>query len=213
MTRAEVEQAMDVGARAADHLADGGAALVAAGEVGIGNTTSAAALVCAMTGEAPDDIVGRGTGIDDETHARKIRVVVDALRRSQPDSRDPVGVLAALGGLELAATVGFMLRSAARRVPIVLDGFLTGASALVARGIRPDVSEFFVASHLSGERGSQAVLAALNLAPLLSLGMRLGEGTGAVLGIELVRSAVALQREMATFATVSALRDGARRPV
>jgi nicotinate-nucleotide--dimethylbenzimidazole phosphoribosyltransferase len=213
MTRVEVEQAMDVGARAADHFADSGAALVAAGEIGIGNTTSAAALVCAMTGRAPDDIVGRGTGIDEGTRARKIAVVVDALRRSRPDPRDPVGVLAALGGLELAAAVGFMLRSAARRVPIVLDGFLTGASALVARGIRPDVSEFFIASHLSGERGSRAVLEALNLAPLLSLGMRLGEGTGAVLGIELVRSAVALQREMATFATVSALRDGPRRPV
>jgi len=209
MTPAEVEQAMAVGARAADQLADSGAVLVGTGEVGIGNTTSAAALVCAMTGEAVDRVVGKGTGVDDATLARKVAVVDDALRRSRPDPREPLGVLAALGGLELAATVGFMLRSSARRVPIVLDGFLAGAAALVARAIRPDVLPFLIASHLSGERGSQTVLEALRLEPMLSLGMRLGEGTGAVLGIELVRSAVALQGEMATFATVGAVRDGA----
>jgi nicotinate-nucleotide--dimethylbenzimidazole phosphoribosyltransferase len=214
MTREEVRQAMSVGARVADQLADSGALLVGTGEVGIGNTTSAAALVCALTGEPADGVVGRGSGVDEATRARKVLVIQDALRRSRPDTRDPIGVLAALGGLELAAATGFMLRSAARRVPVVLDGFLAGASALVARAIRPDVAPFFVASHLSGERGSQVVLDALALVPLLSLGMRLGEGTGAVLGIELVRSAVALQYEMATFATVSARRDGSpRRPI
>jgi nicotinate-nucleotide--dimethylbenzimidazole phosphoribosyltransferase len=118
-------------------------------------------------------------------------------------------VLAALGGLELAATVGFILRCAARSVPIVLDGFLAAASALVAIAIRPEVRALLAASHMSGELGSGVALNALGLEPLLALGLRLGEGTGAMLGIELVRSAVALQQEMATFATASAIRDGA----
>jgi nicotinate-nucleotide--dimethylbenzimidazole phosphoribosyltransferase len=207
MTRSEVEQAMEAGLRAADQLIEAGATLAASGEVGIGNTTSAAAVVCAMTGEAAEAIVGVGTGVDEATRARKVEVVRDALLRGRPDPRDPLGVLASVGGLELAAAVGFMLRCTARRVPVVLDGFLAGASALVARALRPEVTKLFVAGHLSGERGSKAVLEALGLAPLLSLGMRLGEGTGAVLGIELVRTAVALQNEMATFATAAALRD------
>jgi nicotinate-nucleotide--dimethylbenzimidazole phosphoribosyltransferase len=214
MTREEAQRAMDIGARAADELADGGATLMGTGEIGIGNTTSAAALACAITGGTPTDFVGRGTGIDETTRARKIGVVEDALRRHRVDPGDPVGLLAALGGLELAATVGFLLRSAGRRVPIVLDGFLAAACALVSRAIRPDIVSFLVASHLSDERGSQAMLGALGLVPLLSLGMRLGEGTGSVLGIDLVRSAVALQNGMATFATAGILRERVvRRPV
>jgi nicotinate-nucleotide--dimethylbenzimidazole phosphoribosyltransferase len=213
MTREDAERAMAVGERAADELVDQGAALLGTGEVGIGNTTSAAALVCAITGAAPTDLVGRGTGIDEATRARKIAVVQDALRLHRPDPNDPVGLLAALGGLELAATVGFLLRSTARRVPVVLDGFLAAACALVARVVRPDIATCLIASHLSGERGSQATLEALGLEPLLSLGMRLGEGTGSVLGIDLVRSAVALQNGMATFATAAALGERApRRP-
>jgi nicotinate-nucleotide--dimethylbenzimidazole phosphoribosyltransferase len=201
MTRAEAEEALAVGARTADACIDAGAAILGTGEVGIGNTTAAAAITCAMTGAAPSDVVGRGTGIDDATHARKIAVVEGALRRHAPNPADPVSVLAAVGGLEFAAVVGLVLRAVERRVPVVLDGFLAGASALVARAICPDVTRLMVASHASAERASSLVLGALGLKPLLSLEMRLGEGTGAVLGIELVRSAVALQQEMATFAT------------
>ncbi|HEV3191317.1 MAG TPA: 5,6-dimethylbenzimidazole synthase, partial [Polyangiaceae bacterium] len=152
LTRSEVERAMHVGKRVLDEFADGGARLVAAGEVGIGNTTAGAALVCAMTGAAPVDVVGHGTGIDDATRARKVEVVQDALRLHAPDPRDPVGVLAAVGGLELAATVGFLLRAVERRVPIVLDGFLAVASALVARALRPEVARFLIASHDSAEQ-------------------------------------------------------------
>jgi nicotinate-nucleotide--dimethylbenzimidazole phosphoribosyltransferase len=120
-------------------------------------------------------------------------------------------VLAAVGGLELAATVGFLVRATERRVPVVLDGFLALASALVARALRPEVEHFMIASHDSAEQGSRLALDALGLVPLLSLQMRLGEGTGAVLGVELVRSAVALQSEMATFATAGVIRDATNR--
>jgi nicotinate-nucleotide--dimethylbenzimidazole phosphoribosyltransferase len=201
MTRNEAEAAIAVGKTTAQACIDGGAAILGTGEIGIGNTTAASALICAMTGAAPRDVVGRGSGVDDATHGRKIAIVEEALRRHEPDPRDPLGVLSTVGGLELAALAGFMLQAVERRVPIVLDGFLAGAAALVARGMCPGLVRLLVASHASAERGNALVLESLGLVPLFSLGMRLGEGTGAVLGIDLVRSAVALQCEMATFAT------------
>lgn len=207
MTRADAEAAVAVGARIADDCADRGVGIVGTGEVGIGNTTAGAAIVCAMTGAAARLVVGVGTGVDEETRARKVAVVEDALALHAPDPRDPVGVLASVGGLELAATVGFILRASQRRVAIVLDGFLAAACALVARALQPEVLRLCLASHASAERGSGIALEALGLAPLLSLGLRLGEGTGAVLAIELVRSAVALQSGMATFATAGVVRD------
>ena len=201
MTRDEANAAIGVGRDTADACIDAGARILGTGEIGIGNTTSAAAMTCAMTGIAPEEVVGHGTGIGEPVRLRKVAVVADALRRRAFDTGDAVGVLAALGGLELAALVGFELRAAERGIPLVLDGFLAGASALVAHAIHPEAVRFFVASHAADERASAIVLTALGLTPLLSLGMRLGEGTGAVLGIELVRSAVALQCQMATFAT------------
>jgi nicotinate-nucleotide--dimethylbenzimidazole phosphoribosyltransferase len=206
LTRIEADAAMAVGARTADECIARGAVLLGTGEIGIGNTTAAAALTCVMTGAAPDDVVGRGTGIGDGTHARKIAAVEDALRIHAPDRSDPAGALAAVGGLEIAALVGFVLRATERRVPVVLDGFLAGAAALVAQAIEPAAMRLLVASHASDERASGLVLEALGLKPLLSLAMRLGEGTGAVLGIELVRSAVALQCQMATFAAAGVRR-------
>ncbi len=203
MSRAEAEEALAVGARVARDLGD--VDLVAMGEVGIGNTTAAAAIVCAFTGASPCDVVGRGTGIDDATAARKTRVVEDALARvARLEGRDPtdaIGVLAAVGGLELAAMAGFAIASARRRVPVVLDGFLGAAAALIARAVDPDVVPYLLASHASAERGHRVALDALGLQPLLDLGMRLGEGTGALLGMDLVRTAVTTQLEMATFAT------------
>jgi nicotinate-nucleotide--dimethylbenzimidazole phosphoribosyltransferase len=210
MTREQVEAALQVGARTATRCIEAGARIVAVGEVGIGNTTAAAALVCALTGAAPQEVVGTGTGLDAQALARKAEVVDAAVARSGFDparaAADPVGVLAALGGLELAAMAGFAQRSAELRVPVVLDGFLAGAAGLVARALRPAAVGLFVASHLSSERGHALALRALGLRPLLSLDLRLGEGTGAVLGIDLIRSAVALQSEMATFATAGVRR-------
>jgi nicotinate-nucleotide--dimethylbenzimidazole phosphoribosyltransferase len=203
MTRSEAAQAMEVGARTADACIDGGAQILGTGEIGIGNTTSAAALISALTGAPPADVVGRGTGIGEESRARKIGVVEGALRRhaTSDEGSHPLSVLASLGGLELAALVGFIRRATERRIPVVIDGFLAGAATLVARAICPEITRLLVASHVSAELGSALVLEALGLKPLLSLEMRLGEGTGAVLAIELVRSAVALQQDMATFAT------------
>jgi nicotinate-nucleotide--dimethylbenzimidazole phosphoribosyltransferase len=206
MTRAETEAAMAVGARVADDLQAAGTTLAGVGEIGIANTTAAAALVACFTGAVPAEVCGRGTGIDDETLARKTRVVEGALALHAPSPADPVGALAAVGGLELAAMTGFLLRAAAHRIPVVLDGFLAAASALVARAIDPRVLSYVVASHLSAETGATIALATLGLDPLLSLGLRLGEGTGSLLGIELVRSAVALQTGMATFATAGIVR-------
>ena len=201
MTREEAEAALALGARIANDLARRGTEIVGVGEIGIGNTTAAAALVCVFAGASPSDVVGRGTGIDDAGLAHKTRVVEDALALHLPDPRDPLAVVAAIGGLELAAMAGFMMGAASHRMPVVLDGFLSNAAALVAHAIAPDASAYMLASHASAEQGAKVALDRLGLSPLLSLGMRLGEGTGALLAIDLVRSAVTLQHEMATFAT------------
>jgi nicotinate-nucleotide--dimethylbenzimidazole phosphoribosyltransferase len=201
MTRDEANAALEVGAGIARTLVSRGADLLASGEIGIGNTTAAAALVCVFTGLSPSEIVGRGTGLDDAGVAHKQAVVADALALHHPDPADPVGVLASVGGLELAAIAGFLLEGARLRRPLVVDGFLGGAAALVARAIDSAVTPYLLASHLSSERGATHMLRVLGLTPVLDLGLRLGEGTGALLAAELVRTAVELQLSMATFAT------------
>ncbi len=209
MSEAEVHAAMAVGQRVADEAFVRGARLAAVGEIGIGNTTAAAALVSVFAGASPEETCGRGTGIDDATLARKVDVVRDALALHRASPADPLDALGALGGLEIAALVGFLLRSAALRLPVVLDGFVTNAAALVAQAIDPTVTLRLLASHASPEPGARIALDRLGLTPLLSLGMRLGEGTGALLAMDLVSAAVALQAEMATFATAGVVRRGA----
>jgi nicotinate-nucleotide--dimethylbenzimidazole phosphoribosyltransferase len=206
MTDDEVRAAIAVGYRIAEDVHARGARLAAVGEIGIGNTTAAAALVSVFTGAPPEETCGRGTGIDDATLARKIAVVRDALGRHGVGPDDPIDALAAVGGLEIAAMVGFLLRAAALRLPVVLDGFVTNASALVAHAIDAAVVSHLAASHASAEPGARIALAHLGLEPLLSLGMRLGEGTGALLALDLVSAAVALQAEMATFASAGIVR-------
>jgi nicotinate-nucleotide--dimethylbenzimidazole phosphoribosyltransferase len=206
MTRAEAEAAIAIGRRTAEELHGKGTTLAGVGEIGIGNTTAGAALVACFTGAPLAEVCGRGTGIDDPTLARKVRVLEEAFALHRPDPGDPVGVLAAVGGLELAAMTGFLLGAASRRLPVVIDGFLACASALAARAIDPGVVPYLVASHASAERGARVALASLGLEPLLSLGLRLGEGTGAVLGMELVCAAVDLQARMATFSTAGIVR-------
>jgi len=201
MTRAEAEAARAVGMRLAAEAAARGADVLVGGDMGIGNTTAAAALLCAFGGDAPDLVVGRGTGIDDAALARKAGVIRDALALHRPDARDPLGVLAAVGGLEIAALSGLMQEGAARRVPVVVDGFIAGAAALVATRLDPGVRDFLLLSHLSAERGAGRMAALLGgPLPLVDLGLRLGEGTGATLAVPLLRAAVTLQNEMATFA-------------
>jgi nicotinate-nucleotide--dimethylbenzimidazole phosphoribosyltransferase len=201
MLRAEAEAAIAVGAQVARDAVHRGADAVGLGEIGIGNTTAAAALSCVMTGQPPAALVGRGTGVGDDVLARKIAVVRDALALHRPDPQDPIGTLAAVGGLEIAALVGCALEAARHRLPVILDGFVTNAAALVAVKIDPAARDYFLAAHVSPEPGAAAALAHLGLSPLLDLRMRLGEGTGAALAIALLRTAVHAQLSMATFAT------------
>lgn len=204
MSRGEAAAAIDVGLRMATAAAARGAAVVVGGEMGIGSTTASTALLCAFGGDAPAEVVGRGTGVDDAGLARKAAAVREALALHHPDPRDPLGVLAAVGGLEIAALAGLMLGGAARRVPFVVDGFIAGAAALVATRLAPDVRRFLLLSHLSAERGATRLATLIgDPAPLFDLGLRLGEGTGAALAVPLLRAAVALQNEMATFASAS----------
>lgn len=174
--------------------------LVATGDMGIGNTSSSAALLAAFTGAAPASVVGRGTGVDDARLAHKVAMVEQALAANQPAPDDPLDVLAKVGGFEIAGLAGVMLAAAARRLPVVIDGFISGAAALAAARLAPNVTPYLIASHRSDELGHQLMLEALGLRPLLDLGMRLGEGTGAVLAMHLVEAAVRLHAEMATFA-------------
>jgi nicotinate-nucleotide--dimethylbenzimidazole phosphoribosyltransferase len=198
MTRAEAQAAIDLGVRLAR---ESGADLLAAGEMGIGNTTAAAALSCVLASVAPADAVGRGAGLDDAGVAHKIAVVEAALSKHRVDARDPLSVLATFGGLEIAAMAGLMIGGAAARVPVMVDGFISGAAALVAVALEPGVRDFLCLSHRSAERGHAALCAALGKQPLFDLGMRLGEGTGALLAAQLVRAAVRVQAGMATFST------------
>jgi nicotinate-nucleotide--dimethylbenzimidazole phosphoribosyltransferase len=167
--------------------------------MGIANTTASAALICAFTGADPADATGRGTGIDAATYARKIDVVCRGLDRHQPDPGDPVGVLAAFGGFEHAALAGFILGAAALRVPVILDGVIAGAAALAAVALAPDAAAACFAGHRSAEPGHAVTLSFLGLRPLVDLGLRLGEGTGAVLALPLVQSAARALRDVATF--------------
>ncbi len=169
--------------------------------MGIANTTAASAIVAAITGRPVAEVTGRGTGIDDAGLARKVAVVERALavNRSRPD--DPLGVLAAVGGLEIAGLVGVILGAVARRVPVLLDGFISGAAALVAVELCPPVRDYLVAAHRSVEIGHRVVLERLGLAPFFELDLRLGEGTGAALLMPTVDAALATLAEMATFET------------
>jgi nicotinate-nucleotide--dimethylbenzimidazole phosphoribosyltransferase len=201
MTRAEAEAAMAVGAETAQAAVEAGSHAVALGEIGIGNTTAAAALVSVFTGTAPARAVGRGTGISDAVLAHKIELIERALALHRPDLEDPIAVLAALGGLEIAALVGCMLEAARHGLPVVLDGLVTNAAALVATRLEPNVKGYLLASHESTEPGARAALAHLELQALLELDMRLCEGTGACLGLALLRTAVLTQLSMANYAT------------
>jgi nicotinate-nucleotide--dimethylbenzimidazole phosphoribosyltransferase len=199
LTRQEVERALEVGLEVADRLVDEGARCLLTGDMGIANTTASAALVAAFTGASAAEVTGRGTGVDDAMLAHKTGVVAAALERHTPDPADPVGVLAAVGGLEHAALAGFVIGAAARRVPVVLDGVIAGAAALAAVRLAPAALDACLAGHRSAEPGHAVALAALGLVPLVDLELRLGEGTGAVLALPLVQAAAAVLRDMATF--------------
>ncbi|WP_338497583.1 nicotinate-nucleotide--dimethylbenzimidazole phosphoribosyltransferase [Streptomyces sp. SJL17-4] len=199
MTRDEVLAAIEVGIETARDLVAAGNKALLTGEMGIANTTASAALISVYTGVDPTEVTGRGTGINDETHARKVDVVRRALDLHKPDPADPIGVLSAVGGLEHAALVGLILGAASLRTPVILDGVSTGAAALVARAIAPESLAACIAGHRSAEPGHVAALNKLGLRPLVDLDLRLGEGTGALLALPLVQSAARAMHEVATF--------------
>ncbi|WP_282685714.1 MULTISPECIES: nicotinate-nucleotide--dimethylbenzimidazole phosphoribosyltransferase [unclassified Streptomyces] len=199
LTREEVLAAIEVGIETARDLVAAGNKALLTGEMGIANTTASAALICVYTGIDAAEVTGRGTGINDEMHARKVDVVRRALDLHQPDPADPIGVLAAVGGLEHAAMAGFLLGGASLRTPVVLDGVSAGAAALVARAIAPEALAACIAGHRSAEPGHVAALNKLGLRPLVDLDLRLGEGTGALLALPIVQSAARAMHEVATF--------------
>jgi len=199
MTWDEAVRSVELGIELVREVAAESIFLLGAGDMGIGNTSSATAIICALTGAAPADVVGRGTGIDDATLARKIAAIERGLEVNRPDANDPVDVLAKVGGLEIGAMTGVVLGAAALRMPMVLDGFISGAAALLAHRFAPHVRDILFASHLSAEKGHRLMLDELNLAPMLDLQMCLGEGTGACLLMGLIEASVKLIGEMATF--------------
>ncbi|MDQ6672627.1 MAG: nicotinate-nucleotide--dimethylbenzimidazole phosphoribosyltransferase [Chloroflexota bacterium] len=211
MTRAQMLAAIDIGLDLAvletdvDHRAD----VICLGEMGIGNTTAASAMLAAITGLAVAEVTGRGTGIDDATWNRKVAVIERALRVNQPNRLDPLDVLARLGGLEIAALVGLTLGAAARRVPILVDGFIATVAALVAAELCPLARGYMIAAHRSVEIGHRLALERLELEALFAFDLRLGEGTGAALALPMLYAALAVLDEMATFeeAGVSAVPD------
>ncbi|MFD7924100.1 nicotinate-nucleotide--dimethylbenzimidazole phosphoribosyltransferase [Streptomyces sp. NPDC059740] len=199
MSREDVVRAIEVGIETARDLVAAGNKALLTGEMGIANTTASAALISVYTEADPAEVTGRGTGINDETHARKVDVVRRALELHQPDPSDPIGVLAAVGGLEHAAMVGLILGGASLRTPVILDGVSAGAAALVARAVAPEALAACIAGHRSAEPGHVAALTRLGLRPLVDLDLRLGEGTGALLALPIVQSAARAMHEVATF--------------
>ncbi len=173
--------------------------IVGTGDMGIGNTTASSAICAVMTGEPVAEVTGRGTGITDEQLRHKIEVVKKALAVNHPDPKQALDVLAKVGGFEIGGLVGVMLAAAAHRTPVVIDGFISGAAALLAGALSPELKDFLIAAHVSAEAGHRLLLRHLGLKPLLDLGMRLGEGTGAALGISLAEVAARVLAEMSTF--------------
>jgi nicotinate-nucleotide--dimethylbenzimidazole phosphoribosyltransferase len=209
MSRAEAVQGLLAGAEVARRLVEAGHNCLLTGDMGIANTTPSAALVSALTGVAAELVTGRGTGVDDPTLARKVAVVSAAVAARPTGDDDPIGALASVGGFEHAGIAGFVLGGAAQRVPVILDGVIAGAAALVAAALAPGSVGYCFAGHRGVEPGHPVALASLGLRPLVDLDLRLGEGTGAVLAFPLVESAGAVLREMATFdsAGVAAAKD------
>ena len=200
MTHAEAEKALACGMDVLVQIAEIGVDLIATGDMGIGNTTPSSAIAAVLTGLPVAKVTGRGTGIDDTSLAHKIKVIEQAIALNKPDPNDTLDVLCKVGGLEIAGLSGVMIAAAARRIPVVVDGFISTAAAMISVGLVPDVQKYLFSAHQSVEIGHQAMLKHLGLTPLLDLNLRLGEGTGAVLAFHLIEASSRILREMATFA-------------
>ncbi len=200
MTMAETLTALLTGAEIANEAIDSGVNLLSTGDMGIGNTTPSSAIVALYTGLPVEDVVGRGTGVDDHGLARKQEIIARAIAVNHPNIQDPLDVLAKVGGLEIAAIAGSILQAAASRVPIIIDGFISTAGALIAAKLQPECTKFMIPSHNSVEPGHRKALELMGLEPVLNMHMRLGEGSGGALCFYLVEAALHILEEMATFA-------------
>ncbi len=207
MTRDEAVRAIEIGIELVEEELVNGLDIIATGEMGIGNTTAASAVIAALTGEPVAKVTGRGTGISKEALPAKIVVIEQALAVNKPDAADPMDVLAKVGGLEIAAMTGVFLGGAARRLPVVMDGFISAAAALVAVRLCHECVDYILPSHVSIEKGHQVVLDELGLVPLFDLQMRLGEGTGAALSMSIIEAAARILSEMATFESAGVAGD------
>ena len=199
MTRQQAVDALEAGIEVLQDEAGKGLDVVGTGDMGIGNTTASSAIFAAISGMAVGKVTGKGTGIDDKQLAHKVSVIERALSVNQPNPGDPIDVLAKVGGFEIGGLAGVMLAGAAQKVPVVIDGFISGAAALIATSLSPQVKDYLIAAHVSAEPGHKLILDFLGLKPVLNLNMRLGEGTGAALGIFLAEASARILAEMATF--------------
>jgi nicotinate-nucleotide--dimethylbenzimidazole phosphoribosyltransferase len=199
MSDAVVRAALEVGAQTAERLIAGGSRCLVTGEVGIANTTPSAALIAHFTQSTAEQVTGRGSGIDNQTYARKVEIVAQLIAKTKNES-DPIKTLAQIGGIEIAAITGYILRATSLQVPVVLDGVITLAAATIAKAINPEVNQFLIAGHSSSEPGSRIAITHLGLQPILDLELRLGEGTGALLAIPVIRSACQALSRMARIA-------------
>lgn len=200
MTRDETEKCMQVGIELANEYAKKGYKIFGTGEMGIANTTPSSAITNIITGKTVEDITGRGTGINDDAWKNKVQVIKDSIKVNNPDPSDPMDVLAKLGGAEIAGIAGLIIGAAANKIPVVVDGFISTAGALIAFLIEPKTRDYMFAAHMSQEIGHRAILEKIGLRPILDLDMRLGEGTGAALAILVIEAGLKIYKEMATFA-------------
>ncbi len=200
MTRQQAIDSIEAGIELVETEMSKGLDIIGTGDMGIGNTTASSAIFAAISGHPVDKITGRGTGIDDKQLAHKVSVIEQALTINKPNPKDPLDVLAKVGGFEIGGLAGVILAGAAHRIPVAIDGFISGAAALIATSLSPQVKDYLIAAHLSAEAGHKLLLDFLGLKPLLNLNMRLGEGTGAALGISLAEASVKILTQMSTFA-------------
>jgi nicotinate-nucleotide--dimethylbenzimidazole phosphoribosyltransferase len=200
MTGEQAIRAVEAGIEIVNGEAKKGLDIVGTGDMGIGNTTASSAIFAALSGKTAEEVTGRGTGLDDKQLAHKVDVIMRALAINKPNRSRPLEVLARVGGYEIGGLAGVILGAAAQRVPVVIDGFISGAAALIAAALAPQVKDYIIAAHCSAEAGHAAMLNYMKLKPVLTLEMRLGEGTGAALGIIMAEAAVRTLNEMATFA-------------
>lgn len=199
MTREQAVESIQSGIEIAEAEIRRGVDILATGDMGIGNTTASAAIACTLMKQSPENVAGRGTGLDGDGLKRKISVITHALNVNKPNANDALDVLAKVGGFEIGGLTGVILAAAANRKPVVVDGFISTAAAMIAVSLAPTVGDYMIAAHVSQERGHRLMLEWLGLNPLLDMNMRLGEGTGAALAFHLIEASTRILREMATF--------------